>query len=212
MTETTMSDASGCKLSVVMYRGEPFPPFPVEAITKLDTFQFRDDDIIVSAYPKAVDYGSFFDYTLEWENALNTHPNLNVLRLVYEDLKENPETEISRMARFLGKDYDSSFIKSVCEKCAFHSMRERKGDFDRAADGQPIMYRKGQVGDWQNWFTSDQVRQMDQVYQDKLAGLSMMFRYTLNPTQSPDSHGQDFDKTVGTDDINSNNTESDIKT
>ena len=37
---------------------------------------------------RAVDYGSWFDYTRDWEEVIATHPELNVFCTSYEDVKE----------------------------------------------------------------------------------------------------------------------------
>ena len=42
----------------------------------------------------------------------------------------------------------------------------------------------GEVGDWQNWFSPDQVSRMDEVYRDKMAGSSHTVRYTLHGTKA----------------------------
>ena len=33
------------------------PPFPLESVQRLETFHFRDDDVLISAYPKSGEEG-----------------------------------------------------------------------------------------------------------------------------------------------------------
>ena len=57
---------------------------------------------------------------------------------------QNPTAEVTKLSKFLGQDQDSAFIQTVCDSCDFSTMLRRKGRLETAADGQPIMYRKGQ--------------------------------------------------------------------
>ena len=41
----------------------------------------------------------------------------------------------------------------------------------------------GEVGDWQNWFSPEQVSRMEEVYQAKMAGSTRTVRYTLQGTK-----------------------------
>ncbi|KAK7087879.1 sulfotransferase 6B1-like [Littorina saxatilis] len=284
MTEEKVVDRSGHSLSVLNYKGDLLPLFPLESIHRLEHFVFRDDDILISAYPKSgthwvwemvrmlktgqtdglplvekddymieldvtdiatmpspriltthvlfrqlpglrsskckiifinrnprdvavsfynhhvklkdyyhydgswedyfhlflhgqVDYGSWFDYTRDWERVLPENPHVDVLTVFYEDMKENPAAEVTRISQFLGLNHERAFIQSVCDKCDFASMRQRKGKLDATSDGEPIMYRKGEVGDWQNWFTAEQVALMDEVCKSKMANSAFKFRY-----------------------------------
>uniref|UniRef100_A0A2C9L9Q6 Sulfotransferase domain-containing protein n=1 Tax=Biomphalaria glabrata TaxID=6526 RepID=A0A2C9L9Q6_BIOGL len=63
----------------------------------------------------------------------------------------------------------------------FESMKERKGPASFQDDnGRPIMYRKGQVGDWVNYFTYEQNKWFDKVIRQAMKGSRLKFRYTLD--------------------------------
>ena len=42
----------------------------------------------------------------------------------------------------------------------------------------------GEVGDWQNWFSPEQVSRMEEVYQAKMAGSTRTVRYTPQGTKA----------------------------
>lgn len=63
---------------------------------------------------------------------------------MYLYIIKNPVKEITRLAEFLGKSYEPSFIETVRAKCSFDSMRDRKGNMDATSYGEAIMYRKGE--------------------------------------------------------------------
>ncbi|XP_076453019.1 sulfotransferase 1B1-like [Babylonia areolata] len=286
MTTEKVKDAKGRTLTLLNFRGHRVPLFPVESLKRMDTFVFRDDDILIAAYPKSgthwlfevirmlmegktdlpvvekgefmievdmtdipskpsprilnshvlydqlpnlrssrckvvyvtrnprdvavsfynhtrklkeyyaydgdwedylelfvdgqVDYGSWFDYTRDWERVMASDPLQSFLSLSYEDVKENPMAEVTRLSRFLGQNHEESFLRKVCEMCDFGSMKQRKGQVHATDGGDPVMYRKGEVGDWKNWFTPEQISRMQEVYDTKMAGSSFKCRYTLD--------------------------------
>ncbi|XP_076452485.1 sulfotransferase 1A3-like isoform X1 [Babylonia areolata] len=285
MTTEKVKDAKGHTLTLLNFRGHRLPALPLESVKRMDTFVFRDDDILIAAYPKSgthwlfevirmlmegktdlpfvekgdfmiecdmtdipskpsprilnshvlydqlpllrsarckvvyvtrnprdvavsfynhtrrlerdygyegdwegyfelfvegkVDYGSWFDYTRDWERVMASDPLQSFLSLSYEDVKENPMAEVTRLSRFLGQNHEESFLRKVCERCDFASMKRRKIESLDTDGENPIMYRKGEVGDWQNWFTPEQVTRMQEVYNNKMAGSSHVCRYTL---------------------------------
>ncbi|XP_055863260.1 sulfotransferase 1A1-like [Biomphalaria glabrata] len=128
-----------------------------------------------------VDNGSPFRYLREWEDAILRHPELPIFVGCYEDMKENPLSELKRLARFLGHDYSDDFLRQVMHMTTFESMKERKGPASFQDDnGRPIMYRKGQVGDWVNYFTYEQNKWFDKVIRQAMKGSRLKFRYTLD--------------------------------
>ncbi|XP_046568190.1 sulfotransferase 1A2-like [Haliotis rubra] len=121
-------------------------------------------------------YGSWFDHTRHWEEVKKDNPDHPILTLFYEDFKENPVREAKKLRNFLGVDKSDGFVKQVCEHCDFQSMQKRKGTTKMGK----YAFRKGEVGDWKNWFTVAQKEWFDELYQDKIAELPIKFRYTLD--------------------------------
>ncbi|KAK6183974.1 hypothetical protein SNE40_006530 [Patella caerulea] len=126
-----------------------------------------------------VDYGSWFDYVKHWEEVIETHPDLQILDLTFEDIKENPTKEIKKIAEFLEVPYNETLIDEINHQCSFKNMKARKGLLMPTEDGESVIYRKGDVGDWMNWFTVAQDEWFNSVYQDKMAGSKLKFKYTI---------------------------------
>jgi hypothetical protein len=54
-----------------------------------------------------VDYGSWFDYTRDWEKVMAANPHLNVFTINYEDMKEVRHTQTDRQeGRQAGRQAD----------------------------------------------------------------------------------------------------------
>ncbi|KAI8749223.1 sulfotransferase 1C4 [Biomphalaria glabrata] len=59
-------------------------------------------------------------------------------------------------------------------------MKKRKGPISfKNKDGDPVMYRKGEVGDWKNTFTVAQSEWLDQIIAREMAESKLTFKYTL---------------------------------
>ncbi|XP_071093522.1 sulfotransferase 1A1-like [Haliotis cracherodii] len=118
------------------------------------------------------DYGSWFDYVKDWEEVKKT-TDVPIMTLNYEDMKEDVFREMKKMQDFLGVKRSDEFVKEVCDHCSFTSMKKVKADMAN------IVYRKGEVGDWKNWFTVAQNEWFDQIYEQKMKDCPLEFRYTL---------------------------------
>ncbi|XP_067648867.1 sulfotransferase 1A1-like [Haliotis asinina] len=124
-------------------------------------------------------YGSWMDYVLDWEQVKKDNPDLPVLTLFYEDIKEDKMREMRRMCEFLGVERTDDFLSKVCANTTIASMRTLKKD-----DSGIKVFRKGEVGDWKNWFTVAQNEWFDQFYQEKMADCPFQFKYILRFTNT----------------------------
>ncbi|XP_076451786.1 sulfotransferase 6B1-like isoform X2 [Babylonia areolata] len=125
------------------------------------------------------DYGDFFTYTRDWERVMDSRPNLPIFVLSYEELQADTFNKAKELAKFLGSSADDDIIRDIVDKCSFGSMQERKGKEWTDVYGEPVMYRKGKVGDWKNWFTVAQSEMMDQLIEKEMKGSRFKFQYTL---------------------------------
>jgi hypothetical protein len=123
--------------------------------------------------------GSWFEHVLGyWQFAQN---NKNVMFCKYEDMKENLETEISKIASFLEIELSDEQRQRVVKHCTFETMKDNKMANRDAIwlFNQKIskFMRKGQVGDWKNYFTLAQSAAFDEIYAEKMAGSGLDFKF-----------------------------------
>lgn len=132
-----------------------------------------------SAFLKGeVDYGPWTEHVREWYE--NCKDNPNVLFLKYEDLKQDLFSNVKKVGEFLGKSYDDQFYQDIAKACTFDVMKKNaklkelpgiwktdKGSF----------FRKGQIGDWKNYFTVAQNEEFDRVYKEKMNNCNLTFTY-----------------------------------
>lgn len=128
-----------------------------------------------------VDYGSWFEYTLEWEKVFKDNPGYPFHLLTYEDMKTDSVKEITKISDFLGLKTDPRLAEEIANKCSFDQMKKEKDPLENTVDwkdGQPGMYRKGQVGDWKNWFTVAHSETFDVVFADKMKDSAFTYRFS----------------------------------
>ncbi|XP_059149159.1 sulfotransferase 1B1-like [Physella acuta] len=126
------------------------------------------------------DNGSPFSYILGWEKGLSEHPELPVFVGSFEDFKENNFSEVKRLSEFLGHQYADDFLQQICCATEFAVMKKVHGEKSfKTPDGEPVMYRKGQVGDWKNHFTVALNEWFDDVIKTEMAASKLKFKYTV---------------------------------
>ncbi|XP_076438906.1 sulfotransferase 1A1-like isoform X2 [Babylonia areolata] len=123
-----------------------------------------------------VDFGSWFEYMASWGKALNSDVKNPIHVIMYEDMKEDPLKETTRLAEFLGVTLAPEVVEKIVTKCSFSNMSVDKKPYQ---DNAAIMYRKGVVGDWKNVFTVAQSEELDALLKERLKETTWTFRYQL---------------------------------
>lgn len=134
-----------------------------------------------------VDYGSYLDWILSWIEHRN---DPNVLFLTYEGMKANSSEAITKIASFLGPEYedkvknDPDFVGNVLKHSSVDFM---KGFFNHSAyqlvnkvhqqhGGKPPsekldtkfeLVRKGIVNDWKSLMSSEQSKRLSDLFRSK---------------------------------------------
>ncbi|KAJ8344063.1 hypothetical protein SKAU_G00313920 [Synaphobranchus kaupii] len=124
-------------------------------------------------------YGPWYDHVKGyWEEK----EKRNILYLFYEDMKENPEREVERIAQYLDLSVTDDVIACVVELTSFEVMKKNpmanysfipKAVFDHSIS--PFM-RKGEVGDWANHFSASQLEIFDEDYEQQMKMANIPFR------------------------------------
>ncbi|XP_073483899.1 sulfotransferase 6B1-like [Aquarana catesbeiana] len=113
-------------------------------------------------------YGSYFDYTLQWEKHIDDG---TILVLTFEDMKADLTKALRKINDFYGLALKDEQIKLVQEKTTFFSMKEKSSNTH--GDLGNVFFRKGEVGDWKSLFTEDQSKEVDAHFEKYLAGTKL---------------------------------------
>lgn len=123
-------------------------------------------------------YGSWIDYILEWWQKARDCDHVLVLK--YEDMIKDHHGTIRKISEFLGKSLSEEQIQNIEAYTSFQSMRDNPmtsfaGAAVIDASISPF-YRKGKIGDWKNYFSEAQSKQVDEKCQRIFqAGLEFQF-------------------------------------
>ena len=106
-------------------------------------------------------------------NSFWTHRNEpNVLFVHFDDLKEDLDGEMRRVATFLGLTVDEPTWLELVDRCTFESMKHRSdeiGDFDRLfIGGADAFLYKGTNGRWRDLLTAEEVAAFDEASTERL--------------------------------------------
>ncbi|XP_078664099.1 sulfotransferase 1A1-like [Branchiostoma floridae x Branchiostoma belcheri] len=112
----------------------------------------------------------------------------NLLFIKYEDLKRDLRCHVVKIANFLGKTLPDQRIDEVVANCTFSAMKENPSTnysrdpvlkkFFSKAEGSGIEFmRKGEVGDWKNWFSAEENKMLEAINKEKMAGTDLAFEY-----------------------------------
>ena len=117
-----------------------------------------------------VEFGDYFDHILSWWAHKDDD---NVLFLKYEDMKKDLPTAVAQIAKFIGQDISKELVDEIAHKTTFDNMKKDcSASFEKVkAFHKPTgtdFLRKGEVGDWKNYFTPEQEARLDAVYDKKL--------------------------------------------
>ncbi|XP_070589992.1 sulfotransferase 6B1-like [Erythrolamprus reginae] len=122
-----------------------------------------------------VAYGSYFDHINEWNNYLD---DSNVFFITYEEIKENPVSELKKIAKFFDFSVTEEEIETIVKKTSFESMKGTAGKFGKMGKA---LFRKGIIGDWTSVFSEIQNEKMDRKFEETVAKtkLGMKLKYEL---------------------------------
>lgn len=119
-------------------------------------------------YQGQVYYGSWFDHVLGW---WKHRDDPDILILKYEDMRKDLPGAIQNIATFIGKELPRETLELVVSQTSFNAMKkEGNSNFSFHKGFKGLCVRKGQVGNWREYFTEDQNKRFDSLFKEKFAG------------------------------------------
>ncbi len=95
---------------------------------------------------------------------------IEVCLIRYEDMKLNPMDTFQRVVSFIGLDSTQGQIEEAIQKSDFHVLREQeqKHGFRERLSPSHSFFRKGEVGDWRNHLSAQQVMKIIRDHQETM--------------------------------------------
>ncbi|KAF7836227.1 cytosolic sulfotransferase 15-like [Senna tora] len=145
-------------------------------------------------------FGPFWSHILSYWNASRDKPS-KVLFLKYEEVKANTNSELKRMAQFLDypftpEEESGGVIDTIIELCSFKKMKEleinKSGKFANKIENKHF-FRKGENGDWVNYFSPSMIEKLSKVIEEKLDMESIFLASSPAPAPAMESLGKSSD-------------------
>ena len=140
------------------------------------------DEFILQYLSDQTVYGNYFDHVLSWWKHRDDE---NVLFMTYEDMKTYIRSSITRIASFIGLDLSKEKIEEVVKKSSFSYMKTNPTtNYERMSSNFVVSsnycpyIRKGIVGGWQEWFSTEQSAQFDALYAQKCKPEGLELKFT----------------------------------
>jgi hypothetical protein len=127
--------------------------------------------------------GDPYDWYRDWHDNKGRCGG-EVLLLKYEDMKEDLVREVRKIESFLGLSLSESHVRKVVEGASMKEMKndhinltaEKASHMDEIKDKSAFI-RKGQCGEWKNYFTVAQNEWFDAKYKHLYAALDIDVDY-----------------------------------
>ncbi|KAG1686117.1 Sulfotransferase 1C4 [Nymphon striatum] len=125
-----------------------------------------------------VDGGDYFRHVLSWYGHKD---DKNVLFMIYEDMKKNPEKAVTKIGQFMGGDYankvqNREFVEKVVSLSNFNFMKKLSEEtWDNSNKRSDFsFFRKGIVGDYTLYLSKQEIQRLKSKCLEKLGETDLL--------------------------------------
>ena len=142
-------------------------------------YDFTDgtfDDFFECFVRGEVDFGDYFDNLIPWYEHKDDE---NVLFFTYETMKVNLKMIIIEIANFLGGDYlncieNEQILNKIIDNSSLKNMKINQQRWSsKRPENMPSFIRKGKIGDWNNYFSSEQKERLKEKFIIRTSGTGL---------------------------------------
>nr|XP_060609208.1 amine sulfotransferase-like [Anolis sagrei ordinatus]XP_060609209.1 amine sulfotransferase-like [Anolis sagrei ordinatus] len=145
--------------------------------------EVEDFDIIMDRFLAGKVIGDLWLDHVEGWSAQRDH--LNILFLMYEEMKKDLRGCVMKICNFLGKRHTEEEIDDVVDKASFDKMSmDPRSNYTATNDNlldlsKGGFMRKGTIGDWKNTMTVAQNERFDTVFKERMDKLPFKFCWDI---------------------------------
>ncbi|XP_078511818.1 sulfotransferase 6B1-like [Lissotriton helveticus] len=113
-------------------------------------------------------WGSWFEYAVAWNEHIDDE---NVMVLMFEDMKADLAAAVKKIDNFFEINLTEEQMQLITERGHFKAMKGKSPETHGILGSH--VFRKGDVGDWKNYFSEAQSREMDAKFEECLGGTKL---------------------------------------
>ena len=129
--------------------------------------------------------GPYLDHVLTYWKAYQENPD-QILFLKYEKMRADPLLYVKRLAEFMGYGFTAEeekegIVDKVVNLCSFDTLKNLESNQgEKNMENRPssfansAFFRKGEIGDWQNYLTPEMAARIDGLMVEKLKGSGLL--------------------------------------
>ena len=104
---------------------------------------------------------------------------------MYEEIKKKPKIQLKHLAEFLEcpisiEEENFGVVDEILKMCSFEQLRNLEvntnGHFS-TGDAYNLFFRKGEIGDWKNYYTTEISDKLNHTIEEKFQGSELKFSY-----------------------------------
>ncbi|KAM3269297.1 cytosolic sulfotransferase 12-like [Capsicum chacoense] len=127
-------------------------------------------------------YGPFWNHVLDYWTKSIEKPD-KVIFLMYEKMKEQPKIQLKRLAEFLEcpfsiEEENYGVVNEIQRMCSFENLSKLEVNTNgklSSGEKNKAFFRKGEVGDWKNYFTIEMSEKLNYIIEQKFQGYELKF-------------------------------------
>ena len=143
--------------------------------SQLGAFHGAWDQYFEMFKEKRLPWGDYFEHTTNWYKF--NKDRQKSLVLIYEDMKRSHRDHVIKIASFLGYDLSEKVIDIIVNKSTFKDMSKTMKDFPGWKSDRSSFIRKGEIGDWVNYFSEEQSEFINAKCKEYLEPFGLKFEY-----------------------------------
>ena len=129
-------------------------------------------------------YGPFWNHVLDYWKQSIENPT-KILFLMYEEIKKKPKIQLKRLAEFLEcpfsiEEENCGVVDEILRMCSFENLSNLEVNTNgklSSGEENKVFFRKGEVGDWKNYFTIEMSEKLNHIIEQKFQGSGIKFSY-----------------------------------
>ena len=126
-----------------------------KSLSQLGNFPGTWDDFFELFRNKPLAFGDYFDWvTGYWKASVS---NKNIFFIKCENLKRDPHQGVQTIAEYFNVTLSKEQIEAIVQYTSFSEMKKNPSTkyFQKVLGGKSNYFRKGEVGDWKNYFSEE---------------------------------------------------------